>query len=391
MREKRFSHHLKIKYPSERFLTIRREPNEYERRTLQLSPRKLIESQELSFDNDINISIHQCSGSDFVKLISGGNWDFVHKISWGLLIIIKTRRADEELKNDIKDISRGICKKHLKKCVCFPGLYTTHIRIDEYSIDGKKEKIFFDIFSREIINRVKNYETVDHIIKDKDDIITEKPIKEIEKEIFNKELQEINEELPLDEGNEEDELPQEKKPELPNSTEKESDELLIKNDKQKLKDELKEDIVMKISFFGYLARNATVELVKLNKNYFTNPEKYTFKTDSKGWLHIYEEDIFDGGKYVLRVFDDDSITFDEIVELRNNTNYDFNLKYVPRNVGSSRKLKEKNDNKEDEIKLIISQMDKKRGLFSKKPKYCSNCGTELNNKHKFCKECGKKI
>lgn len=76
---------------------------------------------------------------------------------------------------------------------------------------------------------------------------------------------EIKSELPIPDEANQKEKPDKKIKKIP-SPKKEEGKLITQNDEQKLEDELKEDIVMKIAFFGYLARNATVELVKINKN-----------------------------------------------------------------------------------------------------------------------------
>lgn len=150
---------IKITYPSERMVTIRRFPTDEEIKR-GINRNKLVEEEIFAFYNEIELKIYNKPPREFVRIITGGLFDIIEKIPMGVFINIKMKNADEELKKDINEISRDLCKKLLKPCICYPGRYTTHVIISDYEITIETANIFLREFSKEIKKRTRKYHAV---------------------------------------------------------------------------------------------------------------------------------------------------------------------------------------------------------------------------------------
>jgi hypothetical protein len=152
------SRKIQLKYPSGRWITIRRHPTEHEIKKLKYSAYKMVDYSELTTHNELEIKIYNVSKEDFVTIISGGNWDFKENSPSGTVIDVKVKQADDELKKDINELIRDLCKTYLRPCICYPGVYSTRAKIDYFLHNEGEGNQFVNAFVKQIIQRVKTYD-----------------------------------------------------------------------------------------------------------------------------------------------------------------------------------------------------------------------------------------
>jgi hypothetical protein len=185
---------INLLYPQARRVTSKRFPTEFEKKILRQSPNKMIVRTELTTHNELEIKIYNVKKEDFVTVISGGNWDFKEQSPPGTVIDIKMKLADDELKRDINEIARELCKVHLRPGVCYPGVYSTRVRIDYFVHTSDEAFLFVNDFTEKIKRKVANYD-IGKSVEDAESIsINDEPIVSSgvpDKDwIDNKELQE---------------------------------------------------------------------------------------------------------------------------------------------------------------------------------------------------------
>lgn len=148
---------IELIYPQARRVTSKRFPTDFEKKILRQSPNKMVVRTELTTHNELEIKMYNAKKEDFVTVISGGNWDFKEQSPPGTIIDIQMKHADDELKRDINEIARELCKVHLKSGVCYPGVYSTRVRIDYFIHKRDEAFLFMNDFTEKIKEKVANY------------------------------------------------------------------------------------------------------------------------------------------------------------------------------------------------------------------------------------------
>lgn len=149
---------IELLYPQARRVTSKRFPTEFEKKILRQSSNKMVVRTELTTHNELEIKMYNAKKEDFVTVISGGNYDFKEQSPPGTIIDIKMKQADDELKRDINEIARELCKLHLRPGVCYPGVYSTRVRIDYFIHTSEEALLFVNDFTEKIKKKVVNYD-----------------------------------------------------------------------------------------------------------------------------------------------------------------------------------------------------------------------------------------
>jgi hypothetical protein len=149
---------IELLYPQARRVTSKRFPTEFEKKILRRTPNKMVVRSELTTHNELEIKMYNAKKEDFVTVKSGGNYDFKERSPPGTVIDIKMKHADDGLKSDINEISRELCKTHLRPGVCYLGVYSTRIRIDYFVHTKEEALVFVNDFTEKIKKRVKYYD-----------------------------------------------------------------------------------------------------------------------------------------------------------------------------------------------------------------------------------------
>lgn len=66
--------------------------------------------------------------------------------------------ADDELKRDINEIARELCKVHLRPGACYPGVYSTRVRINYFVHTSDEAFLFLNDFTEKIKRKVADYD-----------------------------------------------------------------------------------------------------------------------------------------------------------------------------------------------------------------------------------------
>jgi len=181
---------IDLAYNEEKNITIKRFPTEFEIEKLKKSKYKLVDEEAITVDNQLIINIYYSPSRKFVKVFSGGNYDFREGARHGVDIDIKIKQAEEDLLNYLCEITRELCKKHLKACVLLPSRHSINCQIDEFKLTQDKVKIFLEEFVTNLEGKMEEF----RITKKEKEIETkaeEKVRKYEEKEALNINIDEL--------------------------------------------------------------------------------------------------------------------------------------------------------------------------------------------------------
>jgi hypothetical protein len=173
-----------IIYPKGRRVSEKGFVTDYEVEEQGLFPHKLVDRFSFTNRNEIDIKMYYSREQKSVRLISGGNYDFVHKIPPGTVINFKLKFADDDLKKDIVEIARDLCEVHLRKGRCYPGILTTTIRIEYFEFTSEEGNDFIKDFSDRIIKKVAKYGYSKEVESDGETIISQVVLEENETSVF---------------------------------------------------------------------------------------------------------------------------------------------------------------------------------------------------------------
>ena len=145
---------IALSYDKEMPITIRRFPTEFEIEKLRKYEHKLVDDKEFISENEITITIYNTTKSGISKLISGGNYDFTHINPAGTLIFLYLKQPEPVLKENLVDIAKNLCKKHMKPCILHPSNYTINCKIENYQPTKQCIQDFLSELTFELENRI---------------------------------------------------------------------------------------------------------------------------------------------------------------------------------------------------------------------------------------------
>ena len=197
---------MDLAYKKEKSVVLRRFPTEYETKELKKSKYKLVDEEVTTTDNQLELKMYHNPRRKYVRVFSGGNYDFKEGGTYGIDIDIKIKHAEKEIIDYLCSIMRELCKKHLKKAIVFPSMHSVACQIDECKLTHDKVKLFLEDFVMNLEDMIGEFKVTkkEKKIEDK----AEEQVKKYE-EIWSKDK-------PLPELEETDEKIEEKKTEKEN-------------------------------------------------------------------------------------------------------------------------------------------------------------------------------
>lgn len=161
---------IALSYDRKMPITIRRFPTEFEIEKLRKYEHKLVDDTDYTSENEVTIKIYNTTKSGISKLISGGNYDFTHINHAGTLISLYLKQPEPLLKDNLVDIAKNLCKKHMKPYILHPINYTINCKIENYQPTEQCIQDFLSELTFELENRIntsKIYKTEEQIeVKD---------------------------------------------------------------------------------------------------------------------------------------------------------------------------------------------------------------------------------
>ena len=175
-RELRASMKVELIYHEDKYIVNKRFPSTTEIEDFHFSPHKLLDEQERILTNEILVLMYnRMQGVSFEKAFGGGNFDFKVENPPGIDIEIHMKQPDLDLRKDLGEIVRELCKKHLKPASIQPSRYYISCKIDKCILSDENVQMFCTDFLNNIQTKMQTYS----IIKKEKEIKFITPIKEI--------------------------------------------------------------------------------------------------------------------------------------------------------------------------------------------------------------------
>jgi hypothetical protein len=175
-RELRASMKVEIEYHEGKNILTKRFPSTIEIEDFHFSPHKMVFEEERISTNEILVLIYnRLGGVSFEKAYGGGNYNFKVENPSGIDIELHLKKPDSDLRTDLGEIARRLCKKHLKPASILPSRYFVSCKIDRYELPDEKAQLFCTDFLNEIQTKIQTYN-----ITKKERTIKNKPLKQFD-------------------------------------------------------------------------------------------------------------------------------------------------------------------------------------------------------------------
>jgi len=149
---------IELAYKEGTEIITRRFPTTTEIEDFHHSPHKLMVKREQTLKNEVLVLMYyRRHGNSFAKLYSGGNYDFNNENPQGIDIEIHMKQPDPDLRIDLGDIAREVCKIHLKPAYILPSRYYISCKIDKCELPDEKAQIFCIDFLKQLQIKVDAY------------------------------------------------------------------------------------------------------------------------------------------------------------------------------------------------------------------------------------------
>jgi len=149
---------VEFAYHEGKDVIVRRFPSQIEIEDFHFSPHKLVDEPERILNNEILVLMYnRIEEVTFEKAYGGGNFDFNVENPPGIDIEIHMKQPDLELRTDLGDIARGLCKKHLKPASILPSRYFISCKINRCDLPDEKAQVFCTDFLNELQTKIQRY------------------------------------------------------------------------------------------------------------------------------------------------------------------------------------------------------------------------------------------